>query len=100
MITTDTTTSTAKGDAGVQASAAKCISRMTCIKCRDSDGVGAVQSNRLVNRYLHGAVIDQILADEQYASGDGPLLSGTETLNSLDDVHTAAIIFCAAWDLL
>jgi len=47
------------------------------LQYRDSDGVGPAQPYRLANRYLHGAVIDQILADEQYASGTGPVLSGT-----------------------
>jgi len=47
------------------------------LQYRDSDGVGTAQPYRLVNRYLHGLVVDQILADEQYASGTGPVLSGT-----------------------
>jgi RHS repeat-associated protein len=46
------------------------------LQYRDSDGVGAAQPYRLANRYLHGEVVDQVLADEQYASGTGPVLSG------------------------
>jgi RHS repeat-associated protein len=45
------------------------------LQYRDSDGVGPAQPYRLANRYLHGAVIDQILADEQYANGTGPVIS-------------------------
>ncbi len=44
---------------------------------RDADGAGATQSHRLLNRFLFGEVVDQILSDEQYAPSTGPLVSST-----------------------
>ncbi len=47
------------------------------IQYRDVDGAGATQSHRLLNRWLFGAQVDQVLSDEQYAAGTGPLVSAT-----------------------
>src|SRR5690606_35617094 len=44
----------------------------------DSDGAGGGDATRVASRYLHGVAVDQVLADEQYADGAGPLVaSGT-----------------------
>ena len=47
------------------------------IVMRDSNGAATVQNYRIANRFLHGASVDEVLSDEQYASGSGPLLSST-----------------------
>jgi len=41
----------------------------------DSDGQGTAQPARIANRYLSGAAVDQLLADEQYAIGSGPAVN-------------------------
>jgi RHS repeat-associated protein len=47
------------------------------MQIRDSDGTGSAQGYRIANRYLHGAAVDQVLSDEQYSNGAGPLVSAT-----------------------
>jgi len=49
------------------------------MQVRDADGVGTTSGYRIVNRFLHGNVVDQLLSDEQYASGNGPEFSRTTT---------------------
>ena len=44
---------------------------------RDADGAGTTQTYRIANRFLHGASVDEVLSDEQYANGSGPLLAST-----------------------
>ncbi|MFO0941919.1 MAG: RHS repeat-associated core domain-containing protein [Pirellulales bacterium] len=41
----------------------------------DSDGQVATQPYRIANRYLWGASVDQLLADEQYSLGAGPAVN-------------------------
>ncbi len=41
----------------------------------DSDGQVATQPYRIANRYLWGATVDQLLADEQYSLGSGPAVN-------------------------
>jgi RHS repeat-associated protein len=43
----------------------------------DSDGQVTIQPFRLSNRYLWGNAVDQLLSDEQYASGTGPDVNAT-----------------------
>ena len=43
----------------------------------DSDGQGAAQPARITDRYLYGAAVDQLLADEQYSIGFGPAVNAT-----------------------
>jgi len=42
----------------------------------DSDGLGTSQPYRLASRYLWSNQVDQLLAEEQYADGAGPAISG------------------------
>ena len=44
---------------------------------RDGDGAGSGQTARLLNRFLYGDVVDQVLADEQYAVNTGPSVFAT-----------------------
>jgi RHS repeat-associated protein len=46
-------------------------------QARDGDGVGTAQPWRISNRYLHADGMDQLLADEQYATGTGPNFNST-----------------------
>jgi len=47
------------------------------LELEDSDGVGATQSFRVLNRFLHGDAVDLVLSDEQYTCGTGPAINAT-----------------------
>ncbi|WP_162006893.1 RHS repeat protein, partial [Roseimaritima sediminicola] len=49
----------------------------TMLRFVDSDGEAVSESFRVANRYLYGDVVDEVLADEQYAAGSGPAVNSS-----------------------
>ncbi len=48
-------------------------------------GAGTAQGYRISSRFLYGSTVDQILADEQYTSGTGPVVSSTVASTTADN---------------
>jgi hypothetical protein len=59
------------------------------LEWEDSDGQGLAQPLRLANRFTYGDAVDMLLADEQYASGQGPAIgsSSNVTVHRLARLH-------------
>ncbi|WP_153559314.1 RHS repeat-associated core domain-containing protein [Roseimaritima sediminicola] len=63
----------------------------TVLRFVDSDGEAVSESFRVANRYLYGDVVDEVLADEQYAAGSGPAVnSGTASTTASETLWTIA----------
>ncbi|WP_162006864.1 RHS repeat-associated core domain-containing protein [Roseimaritima sediminicola] len=63
----------------------------TVLRFVDSDGEAVSESFRVANRYLYGDVVDEVLADEQYAAGSGPAVnSSTASATASETLWTIA----------
>ncbi|GAA5510293.1 RHS repeat-associated core domain-containing protein [Novipirellula caenicola] len=61
----------------------------TVLRAVDSDGEATSETFTLSSRYLYGEMVDQLLADEQYADGAGPEISTTTAAATSGETYWA-----------